>query len=547
MGGDTVVQAPDPPPQRDIGKETRDNLEAQIELAPERYAMEAEYRPLYAQLARQLSLENLGINGDKGMLQALIQDIVPAQNKMKRTSVAGDIETMETLGGKLIEAQRSIDPQAEEVRKELATQAQEGLTNQDNTFKQLSEYNKERLNSGDEDLDLVQSIRKDRLNQDNPFNQSNELSQQLIGVTSNRLKEDPFSALIKRGTQRLDNDQMGSVIKRNQNLFDQLSGRLSTDSFDDYISTAKGGVDSANAMVQDAKEQLQSGTGLTAQEARLVDQGVLEAMAERGMEDQASTLEMQIKERLSGDRGLQSQRRQDLASALGAQQSANQAYGGAIATKDAIESGRYDSLGSALDRLGGAVAGADQSEQMKMDTLTGAVQGQDASQGQRINALAQAIGLNNNVINQAVGYEDQVLSGIEQGAKNNIELENSLVNALSGSAQNELAYDQTMKQNAQTAYNMSNFDILQALTGRSGMVPGQAQSGFGSAGFTQSAGPTIFNPESGYGNALNAGNQNANIAHMNAVNQANIANAQNSSNMFGGLLGFGGGLLGGLF
>ena len=71
----------DAPPPRDYGKETRDTLEAQIQLAPQLYASEAKYRPQYADLERRMQLEQMGIDPSKGLLQAVC--IVKIWNQRK--------------------------------------------------------------------------------------------------------------------------------------------------------------------------------------------------------------------------------------------------------------------------------------------------------------------------------------------------------------------------------------------------------------------------------------------------------------------------------
>jgi hypothetical protein len=87
---------------------------------------------------------------------------------------------------------------------------------------------------------------------------------------------------------------------------------------------------------------------------------------------------------------------------------------------------------------------------------------------------------------------------------------------------------------------MGNFDVLQAMTGRSGNTPAMAQQGFGSANFALNSSPGLFNPESSMAQAINAGNYQGEL-------DARTATASNKASMFGGLMGFGGGLMGGLF
>ena len=78
----------DAPPPRDVGTETRDNLQAQVDLAPELFSSESQFRPQYADLERGIQLEQLGIDPSLGLLEAYRDYIVPAQGEMKRKSTA---------------------------------------------------------------------------------------------------------------------------------------------------------------------------------------------------------------------------------------------------------------------------------------------------------------------------------------------------------------------------------------------------------------------------------------------------------------------------
>ena len=121
----TNVEAP---PPRDYGAETRDTLEAQVDLAPELYESEAEFRPQYADLEKSIMFEQLGIDPDIGLLEAYEDYIVPSQNRQKKASVEGDIDILKTLGQDLLEAQREADPVAEELRQKVLQGNTEVLT-----------------------------------------------------------------------------------------------------------------------------------------------------------------------------------------------------------------------------------------------------------------------------------------------------------------------------------------------------------------------------------------------------------------------------------
>ena len=66
-----------------------------------------------------------------------------------------------------------------------------------------------------------------------------------------------------------------------------------------------------------------------------------------------------------------------------------------------------------------------------------------------------------------------------------------------------------------------------------------AQQGFGSANFALNSSPAIFNPESQYAGQLATQNYQGQM-------DARTATASNRAGIMGGLLGFGGGVLGGM-
>jgi hypothetical protein len=126
----------DAPPPRDYAKETRDTLEAQIELAPDLYAAEAsqEYgRPAYAQLDLAVLRDVMkGKDGEPGLLELYEKDIMPG---LSRADVAGldvtregDIAAVERLGKRATDAFRAANPEQAALMAELNRQAQADLT-----------------------------------------------------------------------------------------------------------------------------------------------------------------------------------------------------------------------------------------------------------------------------------------------------------------------------------------------------------------------------------------------------------------------------------
>jgi len=120
MGWEPSVKAP---PPRDYAKETRETLQAQIDLAPQLYAAEADEgfgQPAYARLgARTLEESLLGGEGSKGLLRLYGEDITPSlaraeaeSNRIARESSLADVER---YGGRATEALLGADPMKKEL------------------------------------------------------------------------------------------------------------------------------------------------------------------------------------------------------------------------------------------------------------------------------------------------------------------------------------------------------------------------------------------------------------------------------------------------
>jgi len=118
----TEIQAP---PPRNYGQETRETLQAQIDLTPARYAAEAEYAPrfaaLNAQIARQLAPEITAIYGQ------MAPELAKTEVQTRGISRAGDIADIEKLGPRARAAIQASSPQASQLADTLAAQAQSGL------------------------------------------------------------------------------------------------------------------------------------------------------------------------------------------------------------------------------------------------------------------------------------------------------------------------------------------------------------------------------------------------------------------------------------
>jgi hypothetical protein len=267
--GSTRVEAP---PPRDYAQETRDSLSAQVELAPELFAKEAEFRPQYADLERGIMLNQLGLDPNMGLLDAFSQ-ISSAQKGIQEDATRADINMIRDLGGDLAEAQRSADPEAEALRQSIMGEAEAGLAQGAGEFGDIAESQKARLDSRAGDYDPL-------------------INRAVAGLSEGS----EYDALVDE-----------TAKARGSNPYDELVND----------AQARRGANPFTGLVRDAQEDYASGEGLTALEQRDLDQQVLAGAASRGMEDSAGTLAEQIGQRLSADRGIRNQRRDAFARALG--------------------------------------------------------------------------------------------------------------------------------------------------------------------------------------------------------------------------------------
>ncbi len=118
----TRVKAPKP---RNYGQETRDTLQAQVDLAPELYAAEAEFRPKYSQLDVDIAKSTTPQLLD---LYETTQDRLGAMDRRNLAAQReGDIEAIERLGGRARAALDAANPEQAALLAELNRQAQEDL------------------------------------------------------------------------------------------------------------------------------------------------------------------------------------------------------------------------------------------------------------------------------------------------------------------------------------------------------------------------------------------------------------------------------------
>ena len=539
-----------PPPPRDVGQETRDTLQAQVDLAPALYRSEATYRPQYANLERGIMLEQLGLDTDLNLLDAYRQ-IGQAQKDIQADSTARDIQMIGDLGQSLADAQRSADPEAEALRQGIMSEASQGLTEGAGDFGKVADAQRQRLLTDSTAFNPLVARATERMGQGQEYDQ-------LVDETAAMRESNPFDQVVDRAQSMLDEDGYAALRERTEsrldtNPFDRVVGQAESavtgvNPFDDVANRARARIDSNpySGLVQQAREDFESGQGLTALEQRDLDQQILESSAGRGMIDQDSTLARRVGDRLSANRAVRDRRRDQYAQALGAEQDYSQraeaAYGSAINQQEGF---RRNALDTFINTIGAQSDYGRGARGEMMDVLdrqqnagrtalgdfTNALGQQEQSTDRGLNRFTTALGMRSDYGRTADADLATALSG-----------RTGYQSALMGDYERSLANRQSARQqqlaNAGTAYQMGNFDPLYALTGRTGTAPSMAQQGFGSAGFALNSSPAIFNPESAYAGALYSQNYQGEL-------DARTASAANRANMFAGVVGGLGSVAGG--
>lgn len=109
-GGGGSVQAPAP---RDYASEGRDTLQAQIDLAPQLFAAEQQFRPQYAQL-------------DTNILKSIVPQVSALQEQATTSQRTADIRDVQNLGAAATEAFRNANPQLAKIQDALTARALQG-------------------------------------------------------------------------------------------------------------------------------------------------------------------------------------------------------------------------------------------------------------------------------------------------------------------------------------------------------------------------------------------------------------------------------------
>jgi hypothetical protein len=116
------------PPPRDYGEETRDTLEAQIDLAPELYYAEKKFAPKYNELELQNLAEMLtGTQNARGLMDIYENDVAPSYARIQQQAEASqreaDVAAVSQYAPQMREALRSSNPENAALLDELNSQA----------------------------------------------------------------------------------------------------------------------------------------------------------------------------------------------------------------------------------------------------------------------------------------------------------------------------------------------------------------------------------------------------------------------------------------
>jgi hypothetical protein len=125
------MSTPKAPPPRDYGQETRDTLQAQIDLAPGLFEAESQYRPQYAELDLETLATTLrGQPGTAGLLELYENDIAPALTRIsgqdRDDRIAGELGALTEYAPQVTRTLREASGNAG-ITDRLTAQAIEGL------------------------------------------------------------------------------------------------------------------------------------------------------------------------------------------------------------------------------------------------------------------------------------------------------------------------------------------------------------------------------------------------------------------------------------
>lgn len=564
--GSTTVQAA---PPRDYAQETRDTLATQLQLAPQLFASESTYQPLYTQLALQNAQTSLlGGNGQMGLIDLYsrinpqLSQISADSNTAQRTA---DIRDVENLGARASQAFLDANP-------ELKAQLDRATAMQNQGPGSGQTMLEQQLKSG---VNFA-NLQPDRLSAQQLSTPSALQANQVTAQPVN-----PYDSIRVDGGPAINAMTVNSPsIRAGEIQGGALQDRLTQQAMDAGPSAI------SQRLQQAAMDAMQQGGQLSEQEMRDATQATRAAYAARGMGlgDQAALGEVQNRlinqrQRQLENLGLAGQINQQL---LG-EQAANRGFAQSVLGQNVAIQGQ--NIGNALDAAranqGASMQAqlANQGANLQAQSLTRdlslraqlanqAAQNQAFSQAQQLNSLQnmQAQVANQNANLQAGQFNVEALMRAQQAnqAANMQADSTNIANYLAANQFNtqfnqgaQQQYLQNLGQLAQlqnqgTAADRSfaaqliglrqatASDPFQAVLGRPSAAFAQAQGMQNQGvGLQQMAGPALFNPESSYANNIYGGNQQA-------QNAANIATASNRAAITGSIIGAAGKIAGGM-
>lgn len=260
---------------RDLYQEGTDTLNAQIDLAPDVFAAESTYRPQYANLDRQILYESLYGNGSDtpGYLDIMtgVQDWANARNATANTySRTSDILDVQNLGPAVIQEIKNANPEL---------------------YANLDRFDQLALNDGTSDL----LGRLDTLGAGLPG--ASRIG--MLGVgEAEQLMLDRANTPLERMSYISGSNKVGNIEA--SALLNSLNEQATA------VGVNGGKSELLSTLEQQAMNELNSGSGLTALERRDIEQSVLStanaqgrARGNRAMSGVALALDRGMRDRLA--------------------------------------------------------------------------------------------------------------------------------------------------------------------------------------------------------------------------------------------------------
>lgn len=555
--GSTTIQQPAP---QNYAQQTRDTLQAQIDLAPQQYAAEAQYQPLYTQLALQNAQTSLlGGNGQMGLIDLYSQinpqlsQISAASNSAQRTA---DINDVSKLGPQYLQALQQSNP---ELFKNLANAEAAGGSSAGSGQNALASQ----LASNPYAFANLQAAQ---------VNANNVTAPGALNYSQVALTPVQAAAMeqVSGGTPLTSQQVTNERIAAGQIQGGQLQDSLTQQALNAGPSAI------SQALQQQALNAIQQGGQLSDQELRDATQATRAAYAARGMGlgDQAALGEVQ--NRLINQRQRQLENLSlagNINSQLLGEQAQNRGFAQGVLGQNVAIQGQ--NIGNALQaaqanqgaslqaQLANQGANLQAQQYSRANALQAALANQQAVNNARLSA--QSINADQSLRAQLANQQAQLAAGQFENTQNmqaqqmnqNAALQAALANQQAGLQANQFntqfnqgvqsQYLQNLGQLAQLQNQTSSADRaylaqlvglrqatvgdpFQAILGRPSAAFNQAQGLQGQGtGLQQIAGPALFNPESAYAGSLYSNNAQQ-------ANAANIAQAQVNGGMISGAL-----------